>query len=114
MRARRIEKINALIKREISKFILRNFEFPEGSFVTVTNVKTSNDLKEAKVLISIFPKENTKKIFPQLKKNRQLIQNYLSKTLVIKQIPKIKILIDTNQEDQIEKIEKLINKLKKI
>jgi len=110
---KRIEKVNELIKREINRFIIRNFELPEGTFLTITRVKTSRDLGEAKIFCSIFPKDKIKEVFLNLKRNRRLIQYYLNRRLVMKSIPKIKFLIDVGEE-RVEKVENLINKIKKI
>jgi len=58
---RRIPKINELIKREISKIILKEVEFPPKILVTVTRVDTSPDLKTSQTFISAFPEKEIKK-----------------------------------------------------
>ena len=46
--SRRIDRVNELLKREISSILQRDFEW-DGSLVTVNAVEVSRDLKEAKV-----------------------------------------------------------------
>jgi ribosome-binding factor A len=58
----RIPKVNELIKREISRMILREIEFPIGALVTVTRVETSSDLKESSIYISVLPDNKEKKV----------------------------------------------------
>ena len=53
----RIEKIQELMKQEISKIILQELKDPRIGFVTVTQVEVSRDLSLAKVYISIMGSE---------------------------------------------------------
>ena len=53
--ANRIPKVNELIKREISKMILKEIEFPKDVLVTVTRVQTSSNLSDSNIYISVLP-----------------------------------------------------------
>ena len=53
----RSEKIQGLMKQEISKSILQELKDPRIGFVTVTQVEVSRDLSLAKVYISIMGSE---------------------------------------------------------
>ena len=108
---KRIERINELIKREVNKFILRNFEVPEGVLLTITKVETARDLSGAKIWFSIFPIGKTKNVFLDLKRKKGLIQRYLDKKLVMYPIPRVKLLTDTSEE-KVTQIENLIDHLK--
>jgi len=60
--SRRIERVNSLIRREISELLQRQVKDPRlGGFVTVTQVSTSADLRHAKIFISIIGSEEEKK-----------------------------------------------------
>ena len=72
--SRRIQRVNQLIKQEISKLILREIEPPKDSLITVTRVSSTPDLREAKVFISVIPEENKSKAFLSL--NRKIYQLY--------------------------------------
>ena len=61
MSSLRQKKVNELIRRELSKIIVREFEAPENSLVTITDVDTSPDLLSAKVSVSIFPISQARK-----------------------------------------------------
>ena len=52
MQGKRVERVSALIKEELSSLILRSLKDPRIGFVTVTRVTVSHDLRSAKVYIS--------------------------------------------------------------
>lgn len=59
---RRIERLNRLIRDEISELLRRQVKDPRLSgFITVTRVSTSPDLRHAKIFISIIGNEDEKK-----------------------------------------------------
>ncbi len=59
--SRRIERVNNLIRQEISELLQRQVKDPRlGGFVTVTQVSTSPDLRHAKIFISIIGTEEEK------------------------------------------------------
>ena len=105
MSSQRIQQINELIKREMSKIFLREIDPPEGSLITITNVETSADLLQAKVWISVFPINQSKTVFRELSKRIGYLQRLLNKSLFLKFIPKIKFLLDETEEEasQVEK-----------
>ena len=58
---RRTERINHLLREEISDLLRRNVNDPRlGGFITVTRVSTSSDLSQAKVFVSILGSEDEK------------------------------------------------------
>ena len=60
--SRRIERVNSLIRQEISQLLQREVKDPRlARFVTVTQVSTSPDLRYAKVLVSVMGSEEEKK-----------------------------------------------------
>jgi ribosome-binding factor A len=59
---RRIERLNHLIRDEISELLQRQVKDPRlGGFITVTRVSTSPDLRHAKIFISIMGNEDEKR-----------------------------------------------------
>ena len=61
MDSQRQKKVSTLIKKDIAKIIdsvLRNRAF-RGVLVSVTNVKTTPDLGQCKVFLSVFPSKKT-------------------------------------------------------
>ncbi len=59
--AHRIERVNSLIRQEISQLLQRQVKDPRlGDFIAVTEVSTSADLKYAKVFVSRIGSEEEK------------------------------------------------------
>ena len=54
MQGKRLDRVNQLIKEEISMVLQRELKDPRLGFVTVTEVETANDLRLAKVFISVL------------------------------------------------------------
>jgi len=111
MCSQRVEQINELIKREMSKIFLREIDPPEGSLITITHVETSADLLQAKIWISVFPVNQSKTVFKELSKRVGYLQRLLIKSLYLKFIPKIKFLLDETEEEA-SQVEKALNKAK--
>ena len=58
----RLEKINHLIRNEISDLLQRHVKDPRlGNFIAITEVRTSMDLKYARVFVSFLGSEAEKK-----------------------------------------------------
>jgi ribosome-binding factor A len=108
----RIEKINSLLRDEISKIIFKNFDFPEGTIVTLTRVETTANLIEAKVFISVFPEEKSKKVIEILGREIFDIQQEINKKLNMRPIPKI-IFVQDKNPSQAGRIEEILEALKK-
>lgn len=107
----RIEKVNKLIKKELSKIIESELGIEFGMF-SVVFVKTGSDLKNATVWISYFgnlTQEDAKKI---LDKNIYSFQQQLNSRIVLKYVPKIYFKFDHTAENA-EKIEKIIEENRK-
>lgn len=107
--AKRIEKVNELIREVVSDIVLKNVHFPEGALVTVTRVLTSRDIHYANVFVTIFsPKAGfSEEAFLTLKRSVAVVQREFNKKLRMRPVPKITFLID-DEEAKRERIEKLL------
>ena len=56
----RVEKVQELIKQEVSKMILRELKDPRIGFVTVTQVDVTGDLRYAKIYVSLMGTDEQK------------------------------------------------------
>lgn len=107
----RIQKINELLKHEISEIILKEFDFSKDIMVTIIEVGTSSDLRQTKVKISVMPFLRAEKILKVLNSQVFNIQKLLGKKLKIKIIPKIQFQLDSSEE-KVSRIEQLLKKTK--
>lgn len=108
----RILRLNELIKREFSLIVLKEVDFPEGVFVTITRVDTSDDLKQANVYISVMPENKSKLAIDIIKKQMYFLQQKLNKRLRMRPIPRINFTSE-KLTFQAAKIEEILEKLKK-
>lgn len=108
----RIDKIENLIKEEISLIFLRKLQDPAFGFLTITNVKVSTDLKTAKIYISVFEKEKRESVLEKISDITGFIRTELASRIRIKFVPELKFFIDDTL-DYVEKIEDLIKQIHK-
>jgi len=104
----RIIKANKLVNRELSK-IIQKIGFPEDVLVTLTRVRCSNDLSEAKVFISVMPEEKTGQVFKILKDRIYKTQQKLNDRLDLKIVPKISYVEEEKVKEAAEVEETLDN-----
>lgn len=57
----RTQRIESLIKQEVSKILLRELSDPRIGFATITRVEVSKDIKFAKIYYSVLGSEEEKK-----------------------------------------------------
>jgi len=108
--SRRTDRVEHLIKEEISQIILfRMSEFNLG-FVTITNVKMSPDLKLAKIYISVLERERRELVLEKIRSESKMIRYELASRIRIKFVPELKFFID-DTIDYVEKIDGLIKKI---
>lgn len=109
--ANRIERVNSLLEKEISKIILKDFAFSPEILVTLTHVDTTANLIDAKAYISIFPDEKADAIIHVLDKSVYDVQYKINRTLRMRPIPKIKFVKD-KEFSKAGRVEELLIQLK--
>jgi ribosome-binding factor A len=108
----RIERVNHMIRREISEMLRLHVKDPRlGNFIAVTDVETSPDLKTARIYISHFGTEAEKKeTMNAITAASGYFRKELAKNLRLRRVPEISFLWD----DSIERgahIEELIERV---
>lgn len=109
--SKRIDRVNSLLGRELSKILLKEFNF-DGVMATLTHVEATANLIEAKVYISVLPDEKADEVLKVLNKEVYSIQQKINKMLNMRPIPRIKFVKDV-QVAGASKIEELLATLKK-
>jgi ribosome-binding factor A len=110
--AKRIERVNELVKEEISKIILKEIEFSAGFLVTITRVETSSDLRDANVFVSVLPEKEISSTVDFLNRKAGFLQGKINKLLRMKPIPRL-IFVKEKETVQAGRIEELLAELKK-
>ena len=99
MQGKRLERVNQLIKEEISAVLQRQVKDPRLGFVTVTEVDTTADLKLARVYVSVLgPEEQWAKSFKALESARGFVWNWLRKHLDLRVTPQLVFRPDRSME----------------
>ena len=110
--SKRILRVNALIKKEISKLLLREFEFPPGVLVTVTRVETSANLVESRVFVSVIPEEKFEEVLQNLNKKIYFLQQKFNQLARMRPLPRL-IISAERKTAEAAKIEEILEQLKK-
>jgi len=105
---KRTLKANKLVNRELSKIIQR-MGFSRDTLVTLTRVRCSNDLSDAKVFISVMPEEKTGQVLKTLKDKIYDTQQKLNDRLDLKIVPKISYVKEEKVKEAAEVEETLDN-----
>ena len=91
----RMQRVNEAVKEVVSQTIVEELEDPRIGFVTVTKVQTSNDMKRAKIFVSIMGNEETKEqTLEGLASSHGLIQSKIASELKMKNTPTINLVYD--------------------
>jgi ribosome-binding factor A len=104
---KRSERLNILLREEIADIIMKRVKDPRFGFVTVTEVKLSEDLKIARVYISVLKREEQELALEILDSARGVIRSDVARRVRLKNIPQIEFRIDESI-DQGFKIDKLL------
>ncbi len=108
---KRIKRVNQLIKKTLSRLLLKELDFAKEVIITVTRVNTASDLSKSIVFISVIPEEKIEQVMRSLNKNIYHLQQKINKKLVMKRVPKIIFKIETKTAEA-DRIEKLLDELK--
>ena len=94
----RLTRVNELIKRELSDLITRFSVAPSPSvLISVTEVRTSVDLRNATVSVSVFNGDKivNRQVLEALNSKRRDFQSAMAKTLGFKHTPVLNFRIDS-------------------
>ncbi|MBB6282204.1 30S ribosome-binding factor RbfA [Geobacillus subterraneus] len=107
----RATRVGEQMKKELSDIIGRKLKDPRIGFVTVTDVRVTGDLQQAKVYISVFggdeQRENTLKA---LEKAKGFIRSEIGQRIRLRKTPEILFEIDETIEYG-SRIERLIRQI---
>ena len=108
----RVEKVQELMKQEISQIILRELKDPRIGFVTVTSVECTGDLREAKVYVSLMGNESqVKSCWMGLNSSLGFIRREIGKRIRLRVTPEISFALDKSL-DYSAHIQELLLKIK--
>lgn len=108
----RMARVNQLIRREVSELLARHVKDPRlGSFIAITDVSVSSDLRHAKIFISFFGSAAEKEeALSTLKSAAGYFHSELNKRLNLKRVPEVSF----HWDDSIERGSRIIDLIDRV
>ena len=94
---RRVEKLAALLKREVSELLMNGVsdERIHQAMITITAVEVSGDLQHAKIFVSLFGEEQKKaEVLACLEEAKGFVRGELARRLQMRRSPNLIFKID--------------------
>ena len=109
----KLNRIDEELKKELSHIISYELKNPKVTgLISVTDVKTTPDLKYAKVFVSILNAKNTKATLANLKKSAGFIRTQIAKKVNLRVTPEFVFVLDETMEYG-AKIDSILNDIMK-
>ena len=109
----RVEKLQELMKQEISDIVLHELKDPRIGFVTVTSVSCTEDLREAKIYVSIMGDEKAARdSLHGLNSSRGFVRREIGRRIRLRFTPEISFALDASL-DYSDHIQRLLNEIHK-
>ncbi|MFZ1979187.1 MAG: 30S ribosome-binding factor RbfA [Bacteroidota bacterium] len=107
----RTEKVASLFKEELGNYFQKNFPLERYGLMTVTEVRMSPDLRNAKVFVSIFGDgERKKKSLAQLESHKPEIRSAMGKLIRLRYTPALLFVLDESI-DRAMNLEKIFKQI---
>ena len=99
MQGQRRDKVSDLIQKEVARLLQREVHDARVGFVTVTSVRVSSDLRNARVFISVMAEGDKRdETMAALKSARGFIRTRLGQNLHLRFTPELVFEIDNSIE----------------
>ncbi|MFA6170621.1 MAG: 30S ribosome-binding factor RbfA [Candidatus Margulisiibacteriota bacterium] len=107
----RVERVEEVIRDEVSKIIRQEVNDPRIGFVSITKVEMSPDLRNANIHVSIFGDEKQKtEAMDGLRSATRFIRGELGNRVDFRATPEIRFVRD----DSLEKGSRVLNLIRKL
>ena len=107
---RRQARVNDLLRRQMGEILQRKYSDRIGVMITVTEVRTSGDLRHARIFVSVLAdKDQQTEAIRKLQIARQDLRHQLAANIVLKYVPSLEFLLDDSAE-RAQRIEDLLRK----
>jgi ribosome-binding factor A len=98
---RRTDRINGLLRQEISELLSRELNDPRLSgVVSITKVETSGDLRYARVFVSVLASRDDKEtVLSGISSASKFMRRELGERLSLRYIPELSFILDESLEE---------------
>ena len=107
--ADKLLRIQRLIQKNISEIIQFEIKDPHLGFVSIPEVKVSNDFSHAKVYVAFINDNEAKEGMKVLEKSKGFIRSELAKRMDTRRVPEISFVLDEGYKKE-QRITELLNK----
>ncbi len=107
----RTERVASVIKAEIGSFLQRHFTLEDVGLMTVTEVRVTPDLRQAKVFVSVLgDKERKDKSMSQLEETKSTIRSAVGGAVRLRFTPEIVFVLDETMDNAMN-LERIFKKI---
>lgn len=92
--SKRTEQVAELLRSAINNIIVKDFEPPQGSLISISEVTVSPDLKNATAYISVIPANKVGSGLKAMQKFGGHVQKEIGKHLAMRMVPRISWKLD--------------------
>jgi ribosome-binding factor A len=113
MSSRRIDRINGLLREEISQLLSREIKDPRLSgIISITKVNTSSDLRNAVIYVSVMGDDTAKReALAGIQSAATFLRRELRERLSLRYVPFMKFQLDESIEDA-EHVLRIMDRIK--
>lgn len=110
----RTKRLASVIQRDLGTILQQNYQ-PSGSFITVTQVRMTDDLSIAKVYLSVFTQDrDAKSVYQYIDDNQDKIRYELAGKIKnqVRRIPEL-LFFEDDTAEYVNRMEQLFEKTRK-
>jgi ribosome-binding factor A len=107
----RTRRVAELVRTELSRLLLAEFQDPEAGLLTVTRVEMTPDLMTARVFLSVFGGDPAA-LLERIERQRGALRRALASRIRLKYNPELFFALDPGPEHQ-DRIDRLIEEARK-
>ena len=108
----RTRRVAELVRSELSRLLIAEFQDPSSGLLTVTRVEMTPDLLTARVFLSVFGGRDREALLDRIDRSRGALRKALASRVQLKYNPELFFALDPGPEHQ-DRIDKLIEETKK-
>ena len=101
-RGGRLRRVNEALREVIAETVQRELADPRLSLVTITQVRATQDLKEAKVFWTTLDRAGQDAAAVALESARGVLQGSVARELRVRQTPHLQFVFDEHQDRAVE------------
>jgi len=108
----RTRRVAELVRDELSRLLLAEFQDSDSGLLTVTRVEVTPDLLVARVYLSVFGGRDPQGLLERIERSRGALRRALASRVKLKYNPELFFALDPGLEHQ-DRIDQLIEETKK-